>query len=90
MGKQREAEPYGLIIGRAALERPATLPVQQPNPQDTCEHEWQFFKEQIQVDHVVKTLPGGHQAQYTGGAAWFKVKACIKCHLKQYLDYWHD
>lgn len=42
-----------------------------------CEHEFKIFKQTIRPDNP----------SFGNGEAYFKVKACIKCKEKKYLDY---
>lgn len=42
-----------------------------------CEHEYKIFKQTIRPDNI----------KFGKGQAYFKVKACIKCKDKKYLDY---
>lgn len=52
----------------------------------SCNHEWQMFKESIEIDYSVEAFDGEPRV-YSGPAGpYFIVKACPKCKSKWYLD----
>jgi hypothetical protein len=68
------------------LRRPEKLQKRE-NPQDTCEHDWQWSKERVPVEDDGKRMAGGHERQFDCNVQfWLKVRACAKCKLKIYTD----
>lgn len=51
-----------------------------------CLHEWKKSKQMIQPqDRTEKQITQG--MEFAGSKAYFIVKECTKCKVKQYLDY---
>ena len=51
---------------------------------DLCEHEWQRFRESITPERSRKAEK--NEYYYTQGAAYFVVKACLKCKTKRRIE----
>jgi hypothetical protein len=60
---------------RSPLQKIKRL-TEEKKQEDTCDHEFKIFKQTLRPDN-----------EQFHGVAYFKVKACIKCKDKQYLDY---
>lgn len=75
------ASMIDFAIHRAKLEariaevRAAKQP-QLVDDEDSCKHEWQRFKQTIRTNN-----------DKFSGTAYFVVKACVKCHVKESIGY---
>lgn len=51
---------------------------------DTCEHDWQRFKQTIKPERTAEQIKQG--MGYKGERAYLIVAACMKCHKKRCIE----
>lgn len=74
------------LNARLAAVRASKQPQAVLERKDGCEHEWSKYKQTVQSSaRTMRQIRAG--MMYTGGRAYFIVKACHKCKEKAVLDY---